>query len=96
MRMHNPPHPGLLIRDDILPELGLTVTEAAKQLGVSRLINGKTGITADMALRLQLWLGEDSPSAGSWLRHQATYDLWQAEQKALPAVIPARLVAVHD
>ena len=101
MRMHNPPHPGLLIRDDILPELGLTVTEAAKQLGISRvtlsrLINGKTGITADMALRLQLWLGEDSPSAGSWLRHQATYDLWQAEQKALPAVIPARLVAVHD
>lgn len=100
MRMHNPPHPGLLIRDDILPELGLTVTEAAKQLGISRvtlsrLINGKTGITADMALRLHLWLGEHSPSAGSWLRHQASYDLWQAEQKALPAVIPAPLAAVH-
>ena len=52
MRMHNPPHPGLLIREDVLPELGLTVTEAAKQLGVSRvtlsrLLNGKTGITTN-------------------------------------------------
>ena len=101
MRMHNPPHPAEILREDVLPELGLTVTEAAKQLGVSRvtlsrLLNGKTGITADMALRLHLWLGEHSTSAESWLHQQATYDLWQAEQKALPAVIPAPLVAAHD
>ena len=56
MRMHNPPHPAEVIRDDILPTLGLTVTEAAKQLGVSRvtlsrLLNGKSSISAEMALR---------------------------------------------
>ncbi|OOF39878.1 addiction module antidote protein, HigA family [Rodentibacter rarus] len=87
MRMHNPPHPAEVIRDDILPELGLSVTEAAKQLGVnrvtlSRLLNGKSGISADMALRLHVWLGENSPSPESWLHQQADYDLWQASQKA--------------
>ncbi|OOF43447.1 MULTISPECIES: HigA family addiction module antitoxin [Rodentibacter] len=87
MRMHNPPHPAEVIRDDILPELGLSVTEAAKQLGVnrvtlSRLLNGKSGISADMALRLHIWLGENSPSPESWLHQQADYDLWQASQKA--------------
>ena len=85
--MFNPPHPAEILRLDILPELNLTVSEAAKQLGVSRvtlsrLLNGKTGISADMALRLHLWLGEDSPSAESWLHQQANYDLWQARQKA--------------
>ncbi|OOF46582.1 addiction module antidote protein, HigA family [Rodentibacter trehalosifermentans] len=87
MRMHNPPHPAEVIREDILPELGLSVTEAAKQLGVnrvtlSRLLNGKSGISADMALRLHVWLGENSPSPESWLHQQADYDLWQASQKA--------------
>jgi addiction module HigA family antidote len=60
-RMHNPPHPGESIREDILPALGITVTEAAGQLGVarvtlSRLINGQAGISADMARRLEAWL----------------------------------------
>lgn len=85
--MHNPPHPAEIIRDDILPERGLTVTEAAKQLGVnrvtlSRLLNGKSGISADMALRLHHWLVENSPSPESWLHQQADYDLWQASLKA--------------
>ena len=60
MRMYNPPHPAEVIKEDILPELGLSVTAAAKQLGVSRValsrvINGKAAISADMALRLHLW-----------------------------------------
>lgn len=92
MRMYNPPHPAEVIRDDILPELGLTVTEAAKQLGVnrvtlSRLLNGKTSITAEMAVRLHLWLGENSPSPESWLHQQANYDLWLLAQKQPPNVI---------
>jgi addiction module HigA family antidote len=61
-RMHNPPHPGESIREDILPDLGVTVTEAAKSLGVSRvtlsrLIHGQAGVSADMARRLEAWLG---------------------------------------
>ena len=93
MRMFNPPHPAEVIREDILPELGLSVTEAAKQLGVSRVtlsrvLNGKAAISADMALRLHLWMGENSPSAESWLHQQADYDLWQAAQKGLPPVQP--------
>lgn len=94
MNMHNPPHPAETIREDILPALGLTVTEAAKQLGVnrvtfSRLLNGKSGISADMALRLHVWLGEDSPSPESWLHQQADYDLWKASQKTGFSVTPA-------
>ncbi|OOH89122.1 addiction module antidote protein, HigA family [Pasteurellaceae bacterium 15-036681] len=86
MRMHNPPHPAEIIRDDILPALNLTVTEAAMQLGVnrvtlSRLLNGKAAISAEMALRLHMWLGENSPSPESWLHQQANYDLWIASQK---------------
>lgn len=86
MTMFNPPHPAEIIRDDILPALGLSVTQAAKQLGVSRvtlsrLLNGKTGISADMAIRLHEWLGENSPSPESWLHQQANFDLWQAMQK---------------
>ncbi|ABR74504.1 transcriptional regulator [Actinobacillus succinogenes] len=95
MDMFNPPpHPAAIIREDILPELGLSVTEAAKQLGVnrvtlSRLLNGKAGISADMALRLHAWLGENSPSPESWLHQQADYDLWQAKQKSTPTVLSA-------
>ncbi|OSI11453.1 HigA family addiction module antitoxin [Neisseria zoodegmatis] len=94
MLMHTPPHPAEVIREDILPELGLSVTEAAKQLGVSRvtlsrLLNGKAGISADMAIRLHKWLGDDSPSPESWLHQQADYDLWQAMQKNIPEVTPA-------
>jgi addiction module HigA family antidote len=59
--MHNPPHPGETLKEDILPELGLSVTDAAVQLGVSRaalsrVINGRAAISADMAIRLSQWL----------------------------------------
>ncbi|HRM32105.1 MAG TPA: HigA family addiction module antitoxin [Acinetobacter johnsonii] len=93
MRMFNPPHPAEIIKEDILPELGLSVTEAARQLGVSRValsrvLNGKAAISAEMALRLHLWLGDNSPSAESWLHQQADYDLFLASQNGLPNVEP--------
>jgi len=96
-RMFNPSHPGETLKEDVLPEPGITVTEAAMQLGItrvafSRIINGKAGISPDMALRLAAWL---KPSAESWLRMQAAYDLWQAAQKLRPEIHPARNVAVH-
>jgi len=91
--MFNPPHPAEIIKEDILPELGLSVTEAARQLGVSRValsrvLNGKAAISAEMALRLHLWLGDNSPSAESWLHQQADYDLFLASQNGLPNVEP--------
>lgn len=92
--MHNPPHPGESIRKDILPALVLSVTEAARQLGVarvtlSRLIHGQSGISADMARRLEVWLGgpRNGPSAESWPRMQAIYDLWRAMQQPAPKVV---------
>ena len=93
MRMFNPPHPAEIIKEDILPELGLSVTEAARQLGVSRValsrvLNGQAAISAEMALRLHLWLGDNSPSAESWLHQQADYDLFLASQNGLPNVEP--------
>jgi len=90
-QMHNPAHPGEILKEDVLPSLGLSVTEAATQLGVSRvtlsrLINGRAALSADMALRLAAWL---PPSAESWLRMQAAYDLWQASRKRRPRIKPA-------
>ena len=89
-KMFNPPHPGETLREDVLPELGLTVTDAAKQLGVSRvalsrMINGRSAISADMAIRLAQWLGGD---AEIWLRLQMQYDLWNAEKKTRSKVKP--------
>ena len=83
-RMHNPPHPGETLREDALPALELTVTQAAQELGInrvtlSRVLNGKAGISIDLALRLEAWL--DGPSAESWLKGQLAYDLRQAEQR---------------
>lgn len=82
MEMHNPAHPGEVLRE-YLPE-GMSVTEAAKRLKVSRqsmsaLLNGRAGVSADMALRLAAALGT---SADFWLRLQMQYDLWQAKQQA--------------
>jgi addiction module HigA family antidote len=85
--MNNPPHPGLTLRDDVLPALGLSVTQAAAQLGVSRValsrvLNGRAAISPDMALRLEAWLGvERGGSARVWLAEQSAYDMWQAEQR---------------
>lgn len=82
-RMYNPPHPGETLKEDVLPALGLTVTQAAKELGInrvtlSRVLNGKAGVSIDLALRLEVWL--DGPTAENWLKGQLAYDLWQAEQ----------------
>ena len=83
MRMHNPPHPGEVIRGLVMEPLGLTVTEAAKALGISRktlsaILNGRAGISPEMAVRLSIALGT---SAEVWLNHQTQYDLWHAEQR---------------
>lgn len=92
-RMFNPPHPAETLREDVLPALGLTVAEAARQLGISRVqlsrvINQRSGISADLALRLEAWLAtpKGGPSAESWLRGQAAYDLWRASKEKRPAV----------
>lgn len=83
----NPPHPGLTLRDDVLPALGLAVTEAAKQLGVSRValsrvLNGRAAISPEMALRIEAWLGaERGGDARVWLAEQSAYDVWQASQR---------------
>lgn len=94
-KMHNPPHPGETLKEDVLPALGLTVTEAAEQLGVarvtlSRMINGHAAISADMAIRLAQWLGG---SAEIWLRLQLQYDLWHAEKNSKIKVKPAQRLA---
>lgn len=84
MPMKNPPHPGLSIRHDCLEPLGISVTEAAKSLGVSRkqlsdVVNGHAGISPEMAIRLDKAFGGD---AGTWYRLQAAYDLAQAMKRA--------------
>lgn len=87
MRMFNPPHPGLTLRDDVLPALGLTVTQAAAQLDVSRVtlscvLNARAAISPDMALRIEAWLGVDrGGEARLWLAEQSAYDVWQASQR---------------
>jgi addiction module HigA family antidote len=83
MRMHNPPHPGEVIRKLCLEPLGLSVTKAAKALGVSRntlssLLNGETGISPQMAVRLSIAF---DTTAESWMNQQVQYDLWQARQR---------------
>ncbi len=103
--MLNPPHPGLTLRDDILPALNLQVGEAAAQLGVdrttlSKVLNGRAAISPAMALRIERWLGRDhGGSAEVWLAQQTAYDLWQARavvkaSKALSAVKVLRIGTV--
>ncbi len=83
MPMKNPPHPGLSVRHDCIEPLGLTTTAAAKILGVTRqtlnnLVNGKSGISAEMAIRLDKAFGG---GAETWLRVQMAYDLAQARKR---------------
>jgi addiction module HigA family antidote len=82
MRMHNPPHPGEIIREFCLDPLGLTVTDAATALGVTRktlsaLLNGRSGISPEMALRLSKVFGR---SPEGWLKLQLQFDLWHTQQ----------------
>lgn len=84
MLMKNPPHPGLSVQLNCLEPFGLSVTEAAKVLGVSRttlsrLINGQSGASPDMAIRLAKALGA---TPDIWIRMQAAYDLAQARRHA--------------
>jgi len=81
-KLHNPPHPGEIIKALCLEPLGVTVTRAAEALGVSRktlsaILNGRAGISPEMAVRLSIAFGT---SAESWLNQQTQYDLWHAEQ----------------
>ena len=84
MAMKNPPHPGLSVRHDCLEPLGLSVTEAAKKLGISRkqlsaVVNGHAGISPEMAIRLDKAFGG---GADTWFRLQAAHDLARAMKKA--------------
>jgi addiction module HigA family antidote len=84
--MHNPAHPGEVLRE-WLPD-GMTITSAAKALLISRVtlskvLNGKAGITASMALRLSAWL---NTSPDVWLGMQTQWDLWQAQQQPRPKI----------
>jgi antitoxin HigA-1 len=82
MRMHNPPHPGEILKTLCLEPLGITVTDAAKALGVSRktlsaILNGRAGISPEMAVRLSIAF---DTTAESWLNQQMQFDLWHAER----------------
>ena len=101
-RMFNPPHPGLTLRDDVLPALGLSVTLAAQQLDVSRValsrvLNGRAAISPEMALRIEAWLGvERGGDARVWMAEQSAFDMWQAAErfKATPMQVqPAPAMA---
>ena len=103
-RMFNPPHPGLTLRDDVIPALGLNVTQAAQQLGVnrvtlSRVLNGHAAISPEMAFRIEAWLGKErGGDARLWLSEQLAYDAWQAEERLKGAPLnvqraPAELTA---
>lgn len=81
--MHNPPHPGEVLRELCFEPLGISVTDAAKALGVSRktlssILNGRAGISPEMAVRLSIAF---DTSAESWLNQQIQYDLWLAEKR---------------
>ena len=90
-QMHNPPHPGAVLNDTVLrADGGITVTEFAKRLGVSRValsrvVKGKAAVSAELAIRLAAAL-RGSPE--SWLRMQLAYDLWHAQKKRRPKIEP--------
>lgn len=92
MPLHDPPHPGEMLREDILPAISMSITALARHLGYSRgqlstVMNGHAAISADLAHRLQLaGLG----SARAWLAMQASHDLWQAEHHPHPPITRLR------
>jgi len=82
MAMYNPPHPGEVIKEEILKPLGLSVVETAQHLGVNQeilfqVLNEQCALTPEIAYRLSLLF---KPSSESWLRQQAAYDIWQIKQ----------------
>ena len=94
MSMHNPAHPGEILKELVITPLELTITDASEHLNVSRktlskVLNGRGAITPEMALRLELAFKK--PSADHWLRLQNAYDLWQSRQnKSELHVLPYR------
>lgn len=88
MPMHNPPHPGETLLEDVLPELGIKIAELARRLGfsretLSRVLHGRAPISPDLAVRLErAGIGR----ARTWLAVQVDYDLWQAEHREQPAI----------
>ena len=83
MSMYNPAHPGEILKELMIEPLGLSITDAARHLGVSRktlskVLNGRSSVTPEMALRLEMAFGK--PNAAHWLRLQNAYDLWQTRQ----------------
>ena len=94
MSMHNPAHPGEILKELVITPLELTITDASEHLNVSRktlskILNGRGAITPEMALRLELVFKK--PSADHWLRLQNAYDLWQSRQnKSNLHVLPYR------
>jgi antitoxin HigA-1 len=91
VRMHNPPHPGEILKDTVLrKDSGLSLAEFARHLGVSRValsrvVNGRAAVSAELAIRLAAALGG---SAESWLRMQVSHNLWQAQKKRRPKIEP--------
>jgi addiction module HigA family antidote len=89
---HSPAHPATILREDVLPALRLTVEEVAMQLGVSadslaRVLNEEAPITAELAVRIEAWLGADrGGDAEHWLRMQLQYDLWHARNQDVSGV----------
>ncbi|WP_182480350.1 MULTISPECIES: HigA family addiction module antitoxin [Bartonella] len=88
--MKNPPHPGIVLRDDVIKDSGLSVTEAAERLGLSRValsrvLNGKAAISANLAIRLEM---AGVNTARVWLDMQTTYDLAQALKRKQPKIYP--------
>ena len=94
-----PSHPGETLKEDVLPALGLSITEAAAQLGVARptlskVLNGQSAVSPEMAIRLEAWLGlENGGRADLWVAQQAAYDLWKARQLKQPKVKRVNLLA---
>jgi addiction module HigA family antidote len=95
-RPEQPVHPGEILRDDVIESLGMTVTQAASQLGVtraalSRVLNCRAAISPEMAIRLEMWVGGDhGAQAEEWIAKQATYDLWQARKRFKAKIKPLR------
>jgi antitoxin HigA-1 len=98
MLMHNPPHPGQIVKRMLIEGADLSVTAAAKALGVgrvtlSKLLNKKSGISPEMAVRLSLAL---NTSSEMWVNMQSMYDLWRAEKKRKTLRISIKKIKVHQ
>ena len=94
-RMHNPSHPGEILREFYLEPMGVTITQAADALGVSRkhvsaIVNGRVPVTPDMAMRLAAVFATEPEL---WVNLQAQYDLWDLSRKRRPKVKPLRTAA---